>query len=255
MFSSVFSFSRLASTVALLGIFVCSPLSALATSEVSVNVDNQPNQVVTFTKEESQLACAGCGGAAGASSAITSGACQLVISDSSKVASDPVSDSLWGNLLLSMAYQRDAETKRLVKKLNRVNTWTILSIAGISGLSLAQSISSYSSLQGASHLEVEEHDGHSHVNTEADSKTPSVLGIIGSGATIATLGYRAIASSKLQKKITARQRAIQEKIALILTSLEAGQSTDSIKLQLNDLVGERASGEFISLWNVTHLAK
>ena len=50
----------------------------------------------------------------------------------------PITDSLWGNLILDMAYQRDPELRKLYKRFGLVNIGTMAAIAGIAGGTFAQ---------------------------------------------------------------------------------------------------------------------
>jgi hypothetical protein len=79
------------------------------------------------------------GGAIGGSSAVT-GAASTVGVITGQVSKASASDSLWGNFLLSMAYQRDPVINRYAKKMGYMNVFTFLTIAGVTGLGLAQGI-------------------------------------------------------------------------------------------------------------------
>ena len=58
-----------------------------------------------------------------------------------KRTSSLITDSLWGNLILEMAYQRDPEIKKIAKRLNLVNFGTMTAITGVAaGGTLAQGI-------------------------------------------------------------------------------------------------------------------
>lgn len=172
---------------------------------------------------------------------------------SAKVDYNSVTESLWGNLLLSMAYQRDPELQKLVKKLNRVNTFTLASVAGVSALGLAQSINALSNTgpQTINITPAHHPGGHDHVHVPAESKTPSTLGIIGSGATLVTLGIRTVLNKRYNSKLAKRQAQIQHRIAEILSLMENGNRS-AAQHQLTGLVGARATGEFLQIWDATH---
>lgn len=168
-----------------------------------------------------------------------------------------VTDSLWGNLLLSMAYRRDAELKKLVKRMGVSNNLFLASIAGVSGLGLAQSITGLATLNnheaaGSQHS----HGGHEHDSSGAashqESLAPSVMGVIGSGVTLATIGAHVYFEHRYKKKIKTRQQLINHEILQILNELEGGTNFELVQPKLNSLVGERASREFLQLWRVTH---
>ncbi len=164
------------------------------------------------------------------------------------------SDSLWGNLLLGMAYQRDPELQKLARKLGRVNTFTLLSVAGVSALGMAQGISALNDIEPQSiDVTPPHHPGGSpHVHIPEESRTPARLGIIGSGATLATLGVRAVMNSRYSSKISQRQSLIQRRVDEILARLESGAETAAVEPDLTALVGPRATREFLHLWTKTY---
>lgn len=163
-----------------------------------------------------------------------------------------LSESLWGNLLLSMAYQRDAKIQKYTRNLGQVNTFTLLSVAGVSALGLTQSIIALNSAHGPRFLEVEDHDGDLHAHQKADSRVPATLGIIGSSATIATLGVKALLDGVYGHKLAKRQGELQEAVGGILQALKAGTPFQEISGPLSALIGETATQEFQSLWQATH---
>lgn len=164
-----------------------------------------------------------------------------------------VSDSLWGNMLLSMAYRRDAELKRVVKKMGLSNNLFLASIAGVSGLGLAQSITGLATLNqhdtGGGHHENEE-GGHGGGHKE--SLAPSVMGLVGSGATLLSIGAHVFFEHRYKKQIKARQQVINHQVLHILEDLEGGINHELVQPKLVTLVGERASGEFLQLWRAAH---
>lgn len=192
----------------------------------------------------------GCEGTGGAAVTTVTAASTGVLQGHASHAS--ASDSLWGNLLLSMAYQRDPEIQKYAKRLGRANTLTWLSIAGISGLGLAQSITGLNSTHGAETYHVVDHGQGAHIHTEGESRLSSKLGIIGSGATIATLGIKALLDRKYSHRIDDRQQIIKEKVEHILAMFEAGERIAEAQAELTQLVGERAALEFVQLWQSTH---
>jgi hypothetical protein len=202
---------------------------------------------------QAQACSSGCpGGGQGATVAAGAGA---VTSNTSQVMGNVtnVSDSLWGNLLLSMAYQRDPVIQQSVKKLGRTNSLTLLAITGISGLGLAQGIVALNNVQGAQTLDVVTHaDGDSHVHTMADSRVPSTLGIIGSGATVATLLVKAFLERRYSRRISSQQHIIKQQVETILSTLEAGGPVGQATTDLSPLVGQKAALEFAQLWRVAH---
>lgn len=166
-------------------------------------------------------------------------ASQLLSTSNSKIDQAPgLSDSLWSNLVLSMALQRDSEVQALTKKLGRVDSLTLVSVAAISALGLAQGLDTLSTI---------EQDPH--------PKHPAVIGIIGSSASLASLGGRVFFSYRYRKQLEARQLAIKSQVEAIITHYESGNPTESDKIALVTLIGERATQEFIGLWETKHLSQ
>jgi hypothetical protein len=207
-----------------------------------------PGEVITF--EKPLMAHHG-GEGSSAAAAGTAASGSQVLAIQGHMTHTATSDSLWGNLLLSMAYQRDPIIQKYAKRLGRVNTLTFLSVAGISGLGLAQSISALNNTHGSQSIDVTEahHAGeHDHVHLEGDSKTPATLGIIGSSATLATLGLKAIFDRHYSHRLSERQGVIKGQIETILTQLKGGQPFETVSPQLTQLVGPIATEEFSVLW-------
>lgn len=163
-----------------------------------------------------------------------------------------LSESLWVNLLLSMAYQRDAQLQKYARRMGQVNTFTLLSVVGVSALGLTQSIVSLHNTHDARSLEVEDHNGDLHAHQEADSRVPATLGLIGSGATIATLGVKAVWDGVYGHKLAKRQAELQVEVASILEALNAGTPFREISGALSSLIGETATQEFQGLWQAAH---
>ncbi len=171
------------------------------------------------------------------------------------VATSAVSSSLWGNMLLNMAYQMDPEIRKIASRIGAVNNLTLLSIAGVSGLGLAQSVYSYRQIEPPLTVNVTEahhHGGHDHVHMPPDSKVPSTLGMIGSGVTLATLGVNAVMNKRYSRKLRNRQLLIKEQVEGILAQLRENGPTEGLRQDLAALVGPLAADEFLVLWQVTH---
>lgn len=159
-----------------------------------------------------------------------------------------VTDSLWGNLLLSMAYRRDAELKHLVKKMGVSNNLFLASIAGVSGLGLAQSITGLATLNRSESGSHEEHGGAGH----RESKGASIMGVVGSGVTLFSIGTHVYLEHRYKKQIKARQQIINRQVLHVLEDLESGVNHELVQPKLASLVGERATGEFLQLWRAAH---
>lgn len=163
--------------------------------------------------------------------------------------SGSILESLWGSLLVSMAYRRDPAIKTVIKKMNRSNNAFLLSIAGVSGLGLAQNITVLSTLNsntGGGHHE--EGGGH------RESIGSSIMGLVGSGITLGSIGVHVYMEHRYKKQIEQRQGIINGQISEILEQLEQGPATDQIQTALAELVGERAAREFLQLWMASHPA-
>lgn len=150
-----------------------------------------------------------------------------------------LTDSLWGNLILEMAYQRDPELQKIAKKLNLVNIGTMTSIAGIAGGTLAQGISALYVLNPP--------DG------KLDSYAPLNVGVVLSSATLLTFAARVYFNHRLEKRVMARQVELKNHVESLLHHLEQcnGKCSDA-KNQLTDLIGERACREWVQLWQSSH---
>jgi hypothetical protein len=204
---------------------------------------------------DTHLACNTCGGATGAASGVSAAAAAVgprVSAGVSKTAA--LTDSLWGNLLLMMAVQRDEEMTRLAKKMKRTQVLSTLSIASALGLGMASSIVSISqnaervvNVTGAHSV-----GGHDHVHIPPNSNTPATLSLVGSGVALATLGVQSYLTHRYEKKFQTRQKTLADKLAAILTRLENGEQSAAVKVDLTPLVGDKAAGEFMQLWDATH---
>ena len=146
-----------------------------------------------------------------------------------------ITDSLWGNLILDMAYQRDPQLKKIFKRFGLVNMGTMAAVAGIAGGTLAQGVVALATLNPQ--------PGHN------DNYLPGALGIGMSGLTIATFVGRAMINHHLAKCLRNRQLEIKHRVETVLAHLEQedGQGNDS-KKELVDLIGIRAANEWLQLW-------
>jgi hypothetical protein len=229
-----------------------SGLSVLAQGQASA--DAPVPETVTLSREERLIADHGAEGAGGGASLGGTVGAQLLGTVTATTAHQTWSDSLWGNMLLSMAYQRDEELQKLVRRAGHVNSLTMLSVASVSGLGLAQSIYSYNRIQPQSVDVTGAHHpgGHDHVHLPLESKVPATLGIIGGGVTIAALGARAVMNRHYSRRMTSRQVAIRKSVDTILDRLTSGEDHRNIEPELTQLVGPRAAGEFLALWRAVH---
>ncbi len=151
-----------------------------------------------------------------------------------------ITDSLWGNLILDMAYQRDPELRRIAKRLNIVNFGTMAAITGIAGGTLAQGIIALSVLNPPS--------------PKLDSYQPGAIGVGMSGLTIVTFMGRTFFNHVLAKKMRERQLVIKHKVESILTQFESTQGENpQAQSDLVALIGERATNEWLQLWRSSNV--
>jgi len=150
-----------------------------------------------------------------------------------------LTDSLWGNLILELAYDRDPELSKLAKRARLMNFGTAASVFGIAGGTLAQGISALYVLNPPDGVK--------------DSYAPLNVGVALSGATMLVMAARLLAGHQLAKHIGQRQIQIRDRVQAILAHLESSQGhCASARTQLQDLIGERACNEWIQLWQSSH---
>lgn len=129
-------------------------------------------------------------------------AISLMATDSRKKSESVLTDSLWGNLILELAYQRDKELKTLSKRMNLVSLGTLGAIGAISAGTLAQGIDAL--------IVLNPHDGH------LDSYAPGIVGVTMSSITIMTFLTRFVFNHKFQKQVRERQIAIKTHVEAVL---------------------------------------
>lgn len=146
-----------------------------------------------------------------------------------------VTNSLWGNLLLNMAYQQDKQLQNWMKALHRVDAFTMGSVTAISALGLTQSIYGYRTLQ-----------------VEPHPKPPGVLGLINASGSLGSLLVRLGMNHHYGKRIAKRQAEISTQVQNVLAQLKDGAPFANVQPALTTLVGEEATEEFSEIWHVTH---
>ncbi|GEM_PF-1829447 len=150
-----------------------------------------------------------------------------------------LTDSLWGNLILEMAYQRDKQLARLTRGMNFVNLGTMGMISGIAGGTLAQGILGLTTLNPPPGIQ--------------DSYVPGSIGLALSGATIATFAARAGFGYSVKRRIQKRQMELKHEVERVLAHLERSQAgCPEARRRLRDLIGERACNEWLQLWRSSH---
>ncbi len=150
-----------------------------------------------------------------------------------------ITDSLWGNLILEMAYQRDNDLAKLAKQMSILNTGTMVSIGAIAAGTLAQGIVSLATLNPPAGM--------------MDSYAPGKIGVPLSGATILTLMARGYFGHKIQSLVREQQLTIKHNVEAVLSHLENSHATCAeARHKLVGLIGERASNEWLQLWYSSH---
>lgn len=195
------------------------------------------------------------------------------------------SDSLWGNLILGMAFQRDKELQKLIKKQSLADIFTLATVAGLSGLGIAQNAASLSTLNMTMHMpmimsmpssgggmsgmsgmsDMSDMSGMSgmsgstssprvidQVSSSKMSAVPGILGMVGSGSTLLSLVGRMAIGRHYKRLIIKREILVKQHVEEILAHLESHSKCMDVEQQLTDLIGERATREFMQIWNMTH---
>jgi hypothetical protein len=150
-----------------------------------------------------------------------------------------LSNSIWGNLILKIAYNRDPQLQKLSRRMKGVNIATGGAIAaGAVGI-VPQSIVSIYTLNPPDGVQ--------------DSYAPGSVGVALETVTNVALIARLGLSYGLRKKVRQRQTEIRSKVESILQHLEYSQSNcPDARKQLTELIGEKAADECLSLWQSSH---
>jgi len=151
-----------------------------------------------------------------------------------------ITDSLWGNLILDLAYQRDPLLRKYSKRMNLVNLGTTATVTGIAGGTLAQGIIALSTLNPP--------------DPKSDSYLPGSIGTGFAGLTLVAFGARTAISYVLAQKLRNRQLAIKHQVELILKHIEDSHGENAeAQTALIALIGERASNEWLQLWRSSNV--
>lgn len=150
-----------------------------------------------------------------------------------------LTDSLWGNLILELAYDRDPMLGKLARRVRLMNFGTRAAVFGIAGGTLAQGISALYVLNPP--------DG------KPDSYAPLNIGVALSGATMALMAARVLFGHRLAKRIKNRQLSIRDRVERVLAHLESSHGRCSkARSQLEEIIGKRACNEWLQLWRSSH---
>jgi len=149
-----------------------------------------------------------------------------------------LSDSLWGSIILKMAYQRDAQLQKLSKHLKGTNAVTSAAVYGAAGGTLGQNIISMAVL---------------NPDFGNDSYLPGALGMGLSGLLNVALDGGIVINWHMKKKINARKLAIREKVETLLDHLEYSEaSCPDAQKQLAEVIGDRGAADCLKLWHLSH---
>jgi hypothetical protein len=150
-----------------------------------------------------------------------------------------LSNSIWGNMILKMAYAKDPELQKLAKKSNLSNDCTTGIFAGVAAGTIGQNIVSMSELNPPVGLE--------------DSYVPGAIGLGLSGITNAAIAARLLLHHDYRKRMRIRKIAIREHVEAILQHLEYSKtSCPDAQKELVSIIGERAAQDCIQLWQSSH---
>jgi hypothetical protein len=150
-----------------------------------------------------------------------------------------LTDSLWGNLILELAYERDSELSKLAKKVKLMNAATTVSVLGLAAATLAQGITALYVLNPP--------------NGAPDSYAPLNVGVATSSAMIGVMAARLYCGHKLAQHLQQRQIQIRDRVQTVLAHVEYSRGECvAAKAQLTALIGTRASNEWMQLWQSSH---
>jgi hypothetical protein len=155
------------------------------------------------------------------------------------------SDSLWGNLLLDMVYQRDPVLKELARRKKRIDPVTAVAVTGILGLNTA--IGAYTISRGWARtppLPNRAGGRHRFVIPGSMTMAAGILSALTLGGLVAWFGI-------YNRKIRARQVVLRESVDALLDRLNQEGETPEIREAFATLVGDRAADEFLQLFKAT----
>lgn len=152
-----------------------------------------------------------------------------------------ISDSLWGNLMLEIAINRDPVLDKYGVMVKLMNIGVMTGLYAVAMGTVYQTIYATASMNPpAPHL---------------DSTAPGIAGIVFSGVAVITGASKFIIGHELSSHIQKREIWIRDTLDSATTKLAASHCEDAAALQqLKDLIGERASGEWVQIWRATHMS-
>jgi len=151
-----------------------------------------------------------------------------------------LSESVWGNMILRMAYKRDERLQKLSKKLGTGYDLANLTIFGIAGGTLAQNIISQATLNPPP--------------PQFDSYLPGSLGLGMSSLLTVNFGAISLWRFAIQRKVRVRQLEIIKVVESVLQHMEYSETEcPEAQKQLAELIGDRAARECEKLWRTSHV--
>lgn len=179
-----------------------------------------------------QAGCASCG-------AQLDPALLVEASSGKKANTSVLTDSLWGNLILELAYERDPELSKLARRGKLLNFGTTSAVMGIAAGTLAQGITALRVINPPP--------------GKPDSYAPLNVGVALSGATILVMSGRIYIGHRLAKAIQQKQIRLRDNVQSILAHMESSQGSCAVaRNQLQELIGARACNEWVQLWQSSH---
>lgn len=158
------------------------------------------------------------------------------------------SDSLWGNLLLNMAYQRDPLLKKFIRKRNMLGPAIFASTLGIFTLNTV--IGAYTMGQAwQSTLLPPNQPGGRHLLV-----TPNAMVVAAGAMGLLTLGGSTFWFLHYDRKIKERQVFLRKSIDALLVKLNHEGETPEIRETLGAFVGQQATDEFLRIFKVVQPA-
>lgn len=189
--------------------------------------------VMLVTQPLAAFACATCG---------CSELCPLtMVEDTNSInkAKGSLSDSLWGSIILKIAYQRDPEIQKLTRHINGMSALTEGTTGAVIGGTLSQNIVSMAVLR--------------HPDGVPDSYLPTSLGLGFSGLFNVVFDSGLLFNWRLKSKIKTRLITIRNRVEIILDHLEYSQTAcPQAQADLKEIIGERAASDCIQLWQSSH---
>jgi hypothetical protein len=188
--------------------------------------------VSLLTAQIPAFACASCG---------CSEVCPLTAMDANSPQQNAslLSNSIWGNIILKMAYARDPQVLALAKKIKRTGLGSASALAGVAAGTISQGIVAMAVLNPPEGIQ--------------DSYAPGSLGLGLEAAVLMIFAGGPLISHRYKQKLKARQIEIRQNVERILQHLEYSKTDCSAaQKELADLVGDRGAQECVQLWQSSH---